>query len=126
MHKTKLLPERGINLDKVEEKLLGFHARLTKIGWRCFALDTYYTNNQWVREFYASLSVTFFINPVMNIRGKQINFETEQIHEVYRVPNANMEQFHKKIMRARDLDGKYFMSWKKGSLVHHQERHSDE
>lgn len=31
-HKTKLLLERGISLDKVEKKLLEFHARLTVTG----------------------------------------------------------------------------------------------
>lgn len=46
--RIKLLPKRDICLDKVSEKLLTFHDRLTAIGWRCFTLDPYWVKEQWV------------------------------------------------------------------------------
>lgn len=95
-HKTKLLPERGINLDKVEEKFPEFHSRLTATQWMCFAPEPCFANEQWVREFYANLSVVSLANPVMKIRSKQVNFGVEQINAVYGLPNANMEKFRAK------------------------------
>lgn len=38
LHRNKLLPKRGISLDKVEEKLTSFHAKLEQTGWMCFSL----------------------------------------------------------------------------------------
>ncbi|KAF3635074.1 hypothetical protein FXO37_26173 [Capsicum annuum] len=96
LYRTKFLPKRSINLDKVEEKLPSFHARLNQTGWMCFALNPCVANEHWVREFYANLSVASFKNPLMTIKGRQVNFETEQINEVYGILDADMKQFHAK------------------------------
>lgn len=36
--RKKLLPERGISLEKVPKKLQAFFERLEAIGWICFSL----------------------------------------------------------------------------------------
>ncbi|PHT31930.1 hypothetical protein CQW23_28267 [Capsicum baccatum] len=46
-HRTKLLFERGICLDKVEDKFLSFHARLIETGWDWFAPEPCAANEHW-------------------------------------------------------------------------------
>lgn len=43
-HRTKLLLKRGISLEKLEEKIPKFHARLTPTRWMSFTLEPYYAN----------------------------------------------------------------------------------
>lgn len=64
---TKLLTEKVISLDRVEEKLLEFLFRLIGTRWMCFSLEPYYANEQCVCEFYANLSVVSLTTPVMTI-----------------------------------------------------------
>ncbi|KAF3624962.1 hypothetical protein FXO38_29990 [Capsicum annuum] len=92
-HRTKLLPERGIRLDKVEKKLPEFHARLTVTRWICFASKLFYTNKQWVREFYTNLNVFSLKKPMMIIWGKRVNFGAKQVNIVYGLLDANMGKF---------------------------------
>lgn len=91
MSRTKLLLKRGIFLDKVEDKLPGFHAKLTAIGWLYFAPDPYYANGNWVRELYMNLCIVSLKNPGITIQGKQVNFRAEQISEIYELLDAYME-----------------------------------
>lgn len=49
--RMKLLLKSGSCLDKVEEKLSGFHARLIATGWMYFASEPCYANEHWVYEF---------------------------------------------------------------------------
>ncbi|KAF3618586.1 hypothetical protein FXO37_34119 [Capsicum annuum] len=88
--RMKLLLKKGICLDKVEEKLLRFHARLTTTRWMFFAPDLCYANEDWVCEFYPNLSVASLKNLVMIILGKEVNFEAEWINGIYGLPNADM------------------------------------
>lgn len=88
--RAKLLPKRGIFLDKVEEKLLGFHSRIIDTGWICFDPDPFFANNQWVCEFYTNLSVVSITNPMMTIWGKDVHLRAEQINEIYRLSDADV------------------------------------
>lgn len=71
--RTKLLPERSICLEKVSKNLSALHDRLVDNRWRCFALDPCRAHQQWVREFYANLSIVSFKNPVIRIWGGMCN-----------------------------------------------------
>lgn len=49
-HRTKLLPEKGIILDKVEEKFPEFYARIIAIRWLFFSPEPFLANEQWVHD----------------------------------------------------------------------------
>ncbi|KAF3630217.1 hypothetical protein FXO38_27286 [Capsicum annuum] len=85
-----------VGLDKVEEKFLRFHARLTQIEWLCFSPEPCISNEHWVHEFYANLSIVSFTKPMLMIPVKQVNLGTERINDMYGLPNLDMKQFHTK------------------------------
>lgn len=64
--RTKLLPERGIILDNMEEELQEFHAWLIAIGWPCIAPDSCYANGDYECEFYVNLNVVSHTKLVIN------------------------------------------------------------
>lgn len=59
LHKTNLHPKKGIFLDNMEEKILGFYAKVTATEWMCFTPNPCYDNEHWVREFYTKHSIVF-------------------------------------------------------------------
>ncbi|KAG5630914.1 hypothetical protein H5410_002631 [Solanum commersonii] len=80
--KKKLLPKRGISLDKAEETLPVFHQRLLATSWICFATETCKANDQCVREFYAKLMDTIMASIMITIRGKVVDYRPEAINRL--------------------------------------------
>ena len=73
--RTKLLPKKGIFLEKIPKKLSAFHDRFMATGWQCFALNPCKANEQWIHEFYANLSLVSFSDPsniIIRIWGKEV------------------------------------------------------
>lgn len=65
--RQKLISERGIYLGKLSEKLLAFHDILMATRKRYFSHDPSQANGQWVRDFYANLSMVSFSDQVIRI-----------------------------------------------------------
>lgn len=81
--RKKLLPDRGISLWNVPEKLPDLYGRLKSTGWICFSSKPHRVNEHWVREFYVNLRIVDLSNPVITIRGKEVPLEAEKIIGVY-------------------------------------------
>lgn len=65
------------------------------------APEPYKANEIWMHEFYENLNVVSTTNPMMIIRGKQVNFGVGQVNAVYRPPNVDMRQFHARAYEPR-------------------------
>ena len=89
----KLLLEKGIELDGLEESRPDFLERLKTSGWMCFAREPCRANETIVREFYANLQEVNFKTPVVRIRGKMVDIGTEAINRAYGLPDHDFDLF---------------------------------
>lgn len=93
--RTNLLPERGIYLENMSEKLPAFHDKFEVTGWRCFASDPCIAKEQCIANIsYVSFPDTF--NVTIKIQGKSIRFGVEQINDVYELQHDNIGEFKEK------------------------------
>ncbi|KAK4366584.1 hypothetical protein RND71_014464 [Anisodus tanguticus] len=82
----KLLPKKGIVIERVSKFLPDFNGRLETTRWTCFIASPCKANKEWLREFYVNLKRTGFDNPKLTIRGQTLKFGVKQINAFYNLP----------------------------------------
>lgn len=94
----KLLPEWGISLEMVPEKLSAFYERMESTVLISFAPKPCRANGNLVREYYANLGIIDFFrpNPMVMIKGKEVYFGVKRINGVYGLDNIDMNCYEDK------------------------------
>ena len=85
-----IVKEKGICLDKLEERMPDFYGRLVTSRWLCFAAEPIKANHTLVAEFYANATETNFgEGKVTSVRGVQVHFGPTIINALYGLLDAD-------------------------------------